>query len=697
MSYGSMTQKIEWGDRKPPSKSFSRLIEDDDDSFTVPQRSSKRRNHPLQSPASKGLEPVSKKETATCTKHVFIPSSALVSADTTCSSSNRVSNQKIQCELRNLLGLLESSENESIVDDNSSIQSSPSLSPRSLPDVNHQRPNLPQKQLSFDDLTVIQTSQDLVDKLLVTSHSLRPHPHTSDRISIQVNAIDTTPSDKSSKFIVRLFGTTLDGCSVSIFVRDFTPWIFIRGDGIDDCMAGNLVQWVNRGIRGFGTISDWKYVERFLLHGMNGPIRCIRLSFSSFQAKFQCVSLLRRDTPKDFSLPLCIYEGDVDPIAQFTAYSSIGQGSTVNFDVFNARRYESNENKQRTQLEFGIGCDQLTTATTDVVHPMLVCAMAFGYGRNDCDAICIEKIVLQFDFTANGFESEGFVIAQELCDIDGFKGILCHDETEVLWAMRKCILDHDPDILCGWDITEKSLPFVLQRAEMLGMESDFAHFGRIYNEPVRKGMVPGRTVFDLKVYAQREKSRDCSFSQFLAHFGAVHSENTETNVKSMQHIALSPNCILLSFALSRIIKQSPQCLPNFSTLLYSFAFTSNYICTPEPLNSTPTDHFQGDTRTGLFGDIALFQFPNLFARIISAGNLSFEHISSTSKSFSIGSTSFIRSKTRGILPRLVDHLLQHEEHQWILESLPETLESPVSPFQCPSLVSSVCFSTDSHY
>ncbi|XAR73141.1 DNA-directed DNA polymerase [Bertholletia excelsa] len=108
-------------------------------------------------------------------------------------------------------------------------------------------------------------------------------------------------------------------------------------------------------------------------------------------------------------------------------------------------------------------------------------------------------------------------------------------EREVLLAWRDFIREVDPDIIIGYNICKFDLPYLIQRAEALGIP-EFPILGRIRNSRVRvkdttfssrqygtreskEVMVEGRVQFDLLQAMQRDyKLSSYSLNSVSAHF-----------------------------------------------------------------------------------------------------------------------------------------------------------------------------------
>ncbi|KAL8541954.1 hypothetical protein ACS0TY_002988 [Phlomoides rotata] len=122
-------------------------------------------------------------------------------------------------------------------------------------------------------------------------------------------------------------------------------------------------------------------------------------------------------------------------------------------------------------------------------------------------------------------------------------------EKEVLLAWRDFIREVDPDIIIGYNICKFDLPYLIQRAEVLGM-AEFPILGRIRNSRVRikyttlssrqlgtreskEVTIEGRVQFDLLQAMQREhKLSSYSLNSVSAHFLNEQKEDVHHSIIS---------------------------------------------------------------------------------------------------------------------------------------------------------------------
>jgi DNA polymerase elongation subunit (family B) len=102
----------------------------------------------------------------------------------------------------------------------------------------------------------------------------------------------------------------------------------------------------------------------------------------------------------------------------------------------------------------------------------------------------------------------------------GVRTVWFDSERDLLMAWRDLVVQHDPDEITGFNTPNFDFPYLLQRAEVLGIEKRFADFGRIRGELVtcakktfaNKGSgtiennevkIVGRLLYDVRQIAQR--------------------------------------------------------------------------------------------------------------------------------------------------------------------------------------------------
>jgi len=127
------------------------------------------------------------------------------------------------------------------------------------------------------------------------------------------------------------------------------------------------------------------------------------------------------------------------------------------------------------------------------------------------------------DVTCNKFGDVGVAFQLRSCDpvnTPGVRTVWFDDERALLMAWHDLIVQYDPDIITGFNTPNFDFPYLLKRAELLGIGKRFADLGRVRGELMQcrksafssKGSgviennelkITGRLVYDVRQVAQR--------------------------------------------------------------------------------------------------------------------------------------------------------------------------------------------------
>ncbi|GMH07696.1 hypothetical protein Nepgr_009536 [Nepenthes gracilis] len=209
-------------------------------------------------------------------------------------------------------------------------------------------------------------------------------------------------------------------------------------------------------------------------------------------------------------------------------------------------------------------------------------------------------------------------------------------EREVLLAWRDFIREVDPDIIIGYNICKFDLPYLIQRAEALGI-TEFPILGRIRSSRVRvkdttfssrqygtreskEVTIEGRLQFDLLQAMQREyKLSSYSLNSVSAHFLGEQKEDVHHSIISdLQNGNAETRRRLAVYCLKDAY------LPQ--RLLDKLMFIYNYVEMGRVTGGSEQGTFEGATvleaRAGFYEKpIATLDFASLYPSIMMAYNL----------------------------------------------------------------------------
>lgn len=377
----------------------------------------------------------------------------------------------------------------------------------------------------------------------------RPPPNATGDLLFQLVDIDYsvekvvdgyTPITKGRSPILRLFGVTADGNSVSCIVHGFYPYLYLEANtrvSLEECEM--IREALNDAVSDDVKSQNWspEYVlsveptEKMNIYGYRttksqylkvttmipkhvpivkrlveknqiqvDSIPGLRFQKTTFESSLVFVTRFMTDVKIDCGGWISIKQGHYSTVTRKTTTAQI----EVNAMYTDVHNYELEEIAPWRSMYFDIECDaQPNTFPNAIRDPVCtVSAYLVEYGKNK-DA---RKVRFQ------------------LKDCDPTPGVKIYQfetEREMLRSIKDFIVAYDPDLMLGWNILTFDFPYLLDRAVALGVK-EFKQFSRVYEYDVsirdetfeskaygkrnsKKITCAGRVPFDTMVYVMREK------------------------------------------------------------------------------------------------------------------------------------------------------------------------------------------------
>uniref|UniRef100_A0A2N9HA95 DNA polymerase n=1 Tax=Fagus sylvatica TaxID=28930 RepID=A0A2N9HA95_FAGSY len=362
------------------------------------------------------------------------------------------------------------------------------------------------------------------------------------------------PKSSGSAAIIRIFGVTREGHSVCCHVHGFEPYFYINcppGMGPDDIVRFHQI--LEARMRENRNAKVQQYVRRIELvqkrsimyyqQQTSHPFLKIVVALPAMVPN--CRGILDRGIQIDgFGMKsFMTYESNVLFALRFMIDCNIVGGNWI--DVPAGKYKKTAKNLSYCQLEFDCLYSELISHAPEgefskmapfrVLSFDIECAGRKGHfpEPNHDPVIQVANLV-----TLQG-EDQPFirnVMTLKSCSpIVGVDVMSFDTEREVLLAWRDFIREVDPDIIIGYNICKFDLPYLIERAETLGIV-EFPILGRIRNSRVRvkdttfssrqmgtreskEVTIEGRVQFDLLQAMQRDyKLSSYSLNSVSAHF-----------------------------------------------------------------------------------------------------------------------------------------------------------------------------------
>ncbi|XP_011099704.1 DNA polymerase delta catalytic subunit [Sesamum indicum] len=377
------------------------------------------------------------------------------------------------------------------------------------------------------------------------------------------------PSSSGPAAIIRIFGVTREGHSVCSLVHGFEPYFYIScppGMGPDDIshfhqiLEGRMRE-ANRNSKVPKFVRRIELVQRrsIMYYQQQSSQPFLKIVVALPTMVTSCRGILDRGIQIDGlgMKSFMTYESNVLFALRFMIDCNIVGGNWI--EVPHGKYKKTARNLSYCQLEFDCLFSDLISHVPEGEFSKMAPFRILSFdiecaGRKGLFPEPTHDPVIQVAnlVTLQG-EDQPFVrnvmTLKSCAPIVGVDVMSFDTEKEVLLAWRDFIREVDPDIIIGYNICKFDLPYLIQRAEVLGI-AEFPILGRIRNSRVRvkdttfssrqygtreskEVTVEGRLQFDLLQAMQREhKLSSYSLNSVSAHFLNEQKEDVHHSIIS---------------------------------------------------------------------------------------------------------------------------------------------------------------------
>ncbi|WOG82090.1 hypothetical protein DCAR_0101251 [Daucus carota subsp. sativus] len=377
------------------------------------------------------------------------------------------------------------------------------------------------------------------------------------------------PNSSGPAAIIRIFGVTREGHSVCCNVHGFEPYFYIScppGMGPDD--ISNFHRILEGRMRESNRNSNVpKFVRRIEMVQKKSIMYYQQQSLQPFlkivvalpTMVASCRGILDRGIQIDGlgMKSFVTYESNILFALRFMIDCNIVGGNWI--EVLTGKYKKTAKNLSYCQLEFDCLFSNLVSHVPEGEYSKMAPFRILSFdiecaGRKGLFPEPTHDPVIQVAnlVTLQG-EDQPFirnVMTLKSCSpIVGVDVMSFDTEKEVLLAWRDLIREVDPDIIIGYNICKFDLPYLIQRAEALGI-AEFPILGRVRNSRVRvkdatfssrqygtreskEVTIEGRVQFDLFQAMQRDyKLSSYSLNSVSAHFLGEQKEDVHHSIIS---------------------------------------------------------------------------------------------------------------------------------------------------------------------
>jgi DNA polymerase elongation subunit (family B) len=304
--------------------------------------------------------------------------------------------------------------------------------------------------------------------------------------------------DEDKKFVIRFFGRSNTGVSLTITVNGFYPYFFIKiPRSWTEVQVRKLISGMKFMSKDHGKyIFDYQATEWKEFYGFKADKK-----FSFLMVRFQCSDTMKfyHNRSRDGILEVRIdgrqekfqlYESNFDPMLRFMHIQDIKSCGWVKLPMgryrsekdtptFTDYHLQINYKDIVAQQNFTAEDPKLGLAKFKICSFDLEC---YSHDEEFPQPERKEDQIIQIGMVFHTFgdtDQVRYIITLKEClDIEGATVISCEKEEEVLMECQRLIQEEDPDILTGYNIYGFDEKYIAGRAKLLRL-SEFGFLSRL--------------------------------------------------------------------------------------------------------------------------------------------------------------------------------------------------------------------------
>jgi DNA polymerase elongation subunit (family B) len=284
----------------------------------------------------------------------------------------------------------------------------------------------------------------------------------------------------NSKYIIRMFGRTADGSSVSVKVENFLPHFYVKiPERWSSQQIDKFIYIIKQQLKYYSDcVVGYDLHNKHDLHyGFcnNKEFKFVRLIFNSLVAYKQFSRIfskpLRLPLIENSLIKLDTYEAKIDPFIRFIHIRHLNSAGWI---ILPENKYKINYDKVTTDINVKIEWSDVKPYKGPILGlaPLKICSFdiecisvdgSFPQASRETDKI----VSICSTFTKYGSDEvyKSHVISLQSCDkIEGAEIECYNTEKDVLIAWKNLIEREDPDIITGYNIFYFDMRYMYERS-----------------------------------------------------------------------------------------------------------------------------------------------------------------------------------------------------------------------------------------
>lgn len=517
--------------------------------------------------------------------------------------------------------------------------------------------------------------------------------------------------------LITIYGNTMDSNPIQVQISDFLPYMY--AETCHSVNASSLERAIVEGYTKAKCMGVQKVMKQSIYGYSDKQTPFYKIFFNNPFAMKGARSLLENGIVVDkINMNFKTYESTFPYVLRFMNDTGITGMSYIKLNNYKIINNEASDKK------FAVSTDSALIEPLPIegefmkILPLKIMSIDIECcSSSDAFPIPSKDPVIQIGNTVQRFGGEhlnkDIFCLKDTADIPGANVRWFDDEKDLLQAWRDYLIAEDPDIIIGYNIKGFDFPYLLERAETLGINS-FGKLGRSskISKVITKQQsssafgsfdakdisIDGRLIFDLLHIIRRDhRLRSYSLNSVSYHFLKEQKEDvSHSSMNTLQNGTRETRRRIASYCLrdtylpmrlfdklnilinnSELARATHVPIEFFSSRgaaikvlsqIYHEAGKSGYLI-PDMGIQSGTEGFEGafvmEPIKGFYSEpIAVMDFSSLYPSIIISKNMCYTTLLSKEQYITLGGTKspsndcFCSSNVKeGLLPRILKNLL----------------------------------------